>query len=84
MNLKLNEWNIACEYATEICRKLEKKEYNVKVEPYSVCDNKKGIYLQVFDNLGYFFTQYATGIHNNLEDMKKAIDIMATRIITEC
>ena len=84
MKLKLNEWNIACEYANVICENLKDKGYSVKAKPYSLYDGRKGIYLQVFDNYGHFFTQYATGIHNNLEDMKKAIDIMATRIITEC
>lgn len=84
MNLKLNEWNNINEYANEICNSLKSKGYNIKPKSYSMHDGRKGLYLQVFDNENNFFTQYATGIHTNLSDMKNAIDSMVKRIVTEC
>ena len=80
MNLKLNEWNIACEYASLVCESLKDNGHNVKAKPYSLYDGRKGIDLQVFDNYGHFFTQYATGVHEDLTDMKNAIDTMARKI----
>lgn len=83
MNLKLKEWNEACDYAKVVCEDLRLK-YNVRLKPYSMYDGRKGIKLQVFDNMDNFFIEYMTGIHTNINDMKKAIDKAALRIIEEC
>jgi len=83
MNLKLNEWNESCKYAEKVCETLKDKGFNIKIKPYSMYNGSKGIHLQIFDCFGNFFSQYATGTCTNVLDMKKSIDRMANRIITE-
>lgn len=83
MNLKLNDWNEACQYADTLCEELNKKGYNTKATPYTMYDRRKGLHLQVFDNNGDLCTQYATGIHSDLSSMKRSIAQMAKRIEME-
>jgi hypothetical protein len=83
MNLKLKEWNEACDYAKETCKKLKAEGYEVRFRPYSMHDGRRGAKLQVFDNMDNFFTEYMTGIHTNLDDIKKSIDKLESRIIKE-
>lgn len=80
MNLKLSDWNESCRYAKEVCDKLNSKGCNVKIKPYTMYDGRKGIYFITLDNMNEPFNLYATGIHTNINDMKKAIDDMALRI----
>jgi len=83
MNLKLDEWNKSVEYATIICSSLTDRGYNTKPKEYTMYDGRKWLHMQVFDSNGKFYKEYATGIQNNLYDMKKAINIIANRIVDE-
>lgn len=84
MNLQLIEWNKSCEYAKEVCKTLKTKGYDVRMNPYSMHDNRKGISFQVFDSMNNFFKAYYTGIHTNIDNMVTAIDNIVLRIIEEC
>lgn len=81
--LNLKEWNESFEYARETCKILKDEGYNVIPEPYTLYDGEKGIYLQVFDNDGYLFAKYATGVQKDLPNMKYAIEQVAVRIKRE-
>lgn len=81
--MKLREWNASVEYAVMTCDNLKKKGYNVKPASYTMHDGRKGIYLQLFDNQSILFEQYSSGIHDNLEDMKKSIEYLAKRIVND-
>ena len=83
MNVKLNEWNELIEYGRKICKNLfEKNGYDVRLKPYTTYDGRKGLKLQVFDNFGCFFTEYATGIGTYTE-MKNSLYYNANRIVNE-
>lgn len=83
MNLKLKEWNEANNYGVEVCEEMKKKGYNIKIKEYSNYKGDKGLYLQVLDSNNNLYTQYATGIHYDLQSMKNAIKFMAETIEEE-
>lgn len=69
----------AMEYAKSKCKNLD---LDVRPREYQMHDGAQGIYLQLFDN-NKFVKDYATGIQENLEDMKNAIDKQLNDLITD-
>ncbi len=76
--LSLKEWNEALEYAEKLC---ENSGINIKPKPYEMYDNRKGIYIQLFDKRGRPFEQWATGIHDNLDSMKQSLKMQVRNAI---
>lgn len=83
MNIKLNEWDKLIEYGNELCNDLKNKGYDVRLRPYTMYDGRKGLYMQVFDSLGNFFTEYASGA-DTFDNMKKNLLNNKNRILAEC
>lgn len=67
----------AMDYAKSKCQNLD---LDIRPREYQMHDGARGIYLQLFIN-NKFVKDYATGIQENLEDMKKAIDKQLNNLI---
>ena len=83
MNIKLNEWNKLFEYGNKLCNDLKDKGYDVRLNPYTMYDGRKGLYMQVFDSFGKLFKQYASGV-GTFEEMKRIMLTNKNRILAEC
>lgn len=83
MGMSFSDFCDAFEYAEEKCAEAtEKCGRDIRPEPYSMYDGRKGIYIQLYFG-SHLFIQCATGIWENLSTMKKAIDRSIARIIAE-
>lgn len=80
MNLNLNEWNEFVDYGNTLCERLAREGYNVRLEPYTLYDGNKGLYIRLFDKRGNFYAEYASGIHKNINSAKNGLENCA-RII---
>ena len=83
MDMTLTQWNELVEYGATLCNALIDKGHQVKLKPYTMHDGRKGLAMQVFDNLGNFFTEYYTGIYP-YATMRKNLQTIAKRILEEC
>lgn len=83
MSMKLNEWNMAIDYAKEVSKDLADDGYDIQTKPYRMYDGRKGMYLEIYDNAGIIHKQYASGIHSDIGEFKKAINRLAARIKKE-
>ncbi len=81
--MKLKDWNESISYGNGICNELKDEGYNVKLKSYTMYDGRKGLYIQVFDQYGNLFKEYASGIVDNIDEMKKNLRINANRIRKE-
>ena len=73
--LKLKEWEKVQDYASKLVQNLcFRHNLNVKSKIYTMYDNTKGISLQLFDKYNSFYTEYFSGIHNDLEGYKNSLD----------
>lgn len=68
--MRLTEWNEVLKYAEELC-----KGYKDFLRPvtYTMYDGRKGIYLNLYDNEGKIFKQFASGIWDTTEQYKVAL-----------
>ena len=75
MNLSIYEWEQIQDYA-HVCADELKHKYNldVRVKPYTMYDGRRGVYLQLFDKYGVYFTEYASGIYKTVNEYIKAIE----------
>lgn len=79
--MKLREWNEVLAYADQIEEELTSDGYNVKLYEYSIYNGDKGIYLTLYDNHNRVFQQYASGIHDTVEEYKKYIDYYKKKLM---
>lgn len=82
--LRLKEWNEVLDYAEKAKEDLVSKGINVKVEPYLIYNNEKGVYFVICDKNGKEFDRCASGVHNTVEKYKKYINYYKKLIIEEC
>ena len=69
--MKLSEWNEIISYAKELC---QKRASNIKPITYSMYDGRKGIYLALYDCEGKVYDRVASGVHDTVDEYKKALD----------
>lgn len=81
--LKLKEWNEVYAYGIGLCNNLKKQGHDVRLVSYTMYDGRKGVFLQLFGSNGELYSQYASGIHNNVLDFKRALDNGIKNIIKE-
>jgi hypothetical protein len=82
--LRLKEWNEVLDYAEKAKEELVNKGINVKVKPYLMYNNEKGVYFVIYDKNGKEFARYASGVHDTVEKYKKYINYYKEFIIEEC
>lgn len=82
--LKISEWNSVVEHGNKVCEELKGYGYNTKLKPYTMYDGRQGLFIQVFDGFGQFYTEYASGIWNSVEEFKSALDNCAKIIRENC
>lgn len=82
--LKLKDWNEVLDYAEKAKEELVNKSINVKVKPYLMYNNEKGVYFVIYDKNGKEFDRYASGVHDTVEKYKKYINYYKEFIIEEC
>jgi len=80
MNMRYKDWNKACAYANKVSKEISHESMTVRSSIYYMYDGRKGIHLQVYDEFGNFYVQFATGICGSLEEIKRSIDLQAKRI----
>lgn len=68
--MRLTEWNEVLKYAEELCKDFK---YFLRPATYTMYDGRKGIYLNLYDNEGKIFKQFATGIWDTAEQYKNAL-----------
>lgn len=78
--MTLFDWNKVLAHADRCVENLRASGYDAKAKSYTMYDGKQGIYLQLFDAHGSFFTEYASGIHNTVFDYVVALDNLVSRI----
>ena len=69
--MKLSEWNEIISYAKELC---QKRTSNIRPITYSMYDGRKGIYLALYDSEGKLYDRIASGVHDTVDEDKKALD----------
>ena len=69
--MRVSEWNEIISYAKELC---QKRASNIRPIPYSVYDGRKGIYLALYDCEGKVYDRVASGVHDTVDEYKKALD----------
>ena len=69
--MKLSEWNEIISYAKELC---QKRTSNIRPITYSMYDGRKGIYLALYDSEGKLYDRIASGVHDTVDEYKKALD----------
>ena len=85
MNLSLKEINVAQDFADKLASEISATlGVAVLSEMYSMYDDRRGIYLKVYDNRGRLYQKYASGIHTNLNDIINSLRMQGTRILSEC
>ena len=82
--LRLKEWNEVLDYVEKAKEELVNKGINVKVKPYLMYNNEKGVYFVIYDKNGKGFARYASGVHDTVENYKKYINYYKEFIIEEC
>ncbi len=82
--LKLSEWNGIIIYGNICCNELVKSGYNAKLTSYTMHDKRKGLYINIDDELGDIYKQYATGVYDSVDEYKNALDKIVRRVKTEC
>lgn len=68
--MRLTEWNEVLKYAEELCE--EYKEF-LRPEVYTICDGRRGIWLNLYDNKCNIFKQFARGTFDTVEQYKIAL-----------
>ena len=81
--MKLNEWNDLITYGNMLCDTLKQDGYDVRLAPYTVCDGRKGLVMQVYDSFGDVFKEFYSGI-DRIKIMKLTMYMNMKRIKTEC
>ena len=81
--MKLSEWNKVLEHADNCANILNVNGYSVRATTYTMYDGRKGVYLQLFDDSGKFFKEYASGIRDTAYEYMLAIDNIVKRIQQE-
>lgn len=78
--MSIADWNKTIEYANNLCNELNEHGRNVRIRPYTMYDGRKGLYMQLFDCFNNFYNEYATGIWNTFDEMKRALERTAQMI----
>lgn len=73
--MKLSDWNRCMRYAQEKCEAATAETgCDFRARPYTMYDGSKGIYIQLFDEFGKFYTETPSGITDDPAEFIRAIN----------
>lgn len=81
--MKLRDWNLSLSFARQVAEGLTEMGIPCKSADYAMYDGKKGIYLNVLDDNGNIYRQFASGIQECFDYMKESLLVQRQRIIKE-